>query len=217
MTHRGVTRLYLLVAVVMAMMTGSARAQQPGSDRIFVGASVFGEIKRFSGEPGEAVLDGNTVGLGLVVGTAIHPRWDLQLGVDMPRETSTSRERTVTLGKNSYTLQSITSNRTLSVGALVRLRGRRVGRVQFGYLGGISFIRLRRDAHTEPVGDVPSGLIPRPMSFIDYSAAPTLGFDARIILSEHFSLLPGIHATIVNFEPDTGILLWPRVGIRWRF
>jgi hypothetical protein len=217
MTYCGVTRLYLLVAAVLAMTTGSARAQQPGSDRIFVGASVFGEVKRFSGEPGEALLDGNTVGLGLVVGTAIHPRWDLQLGVDMPRETSTSRDRTVTLGKNSYTLQSVTSNRTLSVGALVRLRGRRVGRVQFGYLGGISFIRLRRDAHTEGAANVPSGLIPRPVSFIDYSAAPTLGFDARIILSEHFSLLPGIHATVVNFEPDTGILLWPRVGVRWRF
>ena len=144
MTYRSVTRLCLLVAAVSAMTTGSAHAQQPASDRIFVGASVFGEIKRFSGEPGEALLDGTTVGMGLVVGTAIHPRWDLQLGVDMPRETSTSRDRTVTLGKNSYTLRSITSNRTLSVGALVRLRGRRVGRVQFGYLGGISFIRLRR-------------------------------------------------------------------------
>jgi hypothetical protein len=199
------------------MTTGLARAQQPGSDRIFVGASLVGEIKRFSGEPGEALLDGNTIGAGLVIGTAIHPRWDLQLGVDMPGETSTSRNRTVTLGKNSYTLQSITTNRTLSVGALVRLRSRRIGRVQFGYLGGISFIRLRRDAHTEGAADVPSGLIPRPVSFIDYSAAPTLGFDARIVVSEHFSLLPGIHATVVNFEPDTGILLWPRIGVRWRF
>ena len=25
------------------------------------------------------------------------------------------------------------------------------------------------------------------------------------------------NATIVNFEPDSGILLWPRVGVRWRF
>ena len=217
MTGLKVTRLWLLVPAVLAMTAGSARAQQPSSDRIFIGASVFGEIKRFSGEPGEALLDGNAVGVGVVVGTAIHPRWDLQLGVDIPRETSTSRDRSVTLGKNSYVLQSITTNRTLSVGALVRLRGRRVGRVQFGYLGGISFIRLRRDAHTEASADTPSGLIPRPASFIDYSAAPTLGFDARISLSEHFSLLSGLHATVVNFEPDTGILLWPRVGVRWRF
>lgn len=216
MTRCDVSRLYLLVAAVLIATAGAARAQQP-ADRIFIGGSLIGEIKRFSGEPGEALLDGNTVGMGLVVGTALHPRWDLQLGVDIPRETSTSRARTVTLGKNSYTLQSVTANRTLSVGALVRLRGRRVGRVQFGYLGGISFIRLRRDAHTEAGEDVPSGLIPRPVSFIDYSAAPTLGFDARIILSEHFSLLPGIHATIVNFEPDSGILLWPRIGVRWRF
>jgi hypothetical protein len=217
MTRRDVTRLYLVVATLLLTAPGVARAQQPAADRIFVGASLFGEVKRFSGEPGEALLDGNTIGVGLVVGTAVHPRWDVQLGVDIPRETSTARERIVTLGKNSYTLQSITANRTLSVGALVRLRGRRLGRVQFGYLGGISFIRLRRDAHTEAGEDVPSGLIPRPVSFIDYSAAPTLGFDARIILSEHLSLLPGIHATIVNFEPDSGILLWPRVGVRWRF
>jgi hypothetical protein len=217
MIARDSVRLWLFVGVVLMTTIGSAQAQQPASDRIFVGASVFSEIKRFSGEPGEALLDGNAVGAGLVVGTAIHPRWDVQLGVDMPRETSTSRDRTVTLGKISYTLHSITNNRTLSVAALVRLRGRRVGRVQFGYLAGISFIRLRRDAFTTAPEGTPSGLIPRPVSFIDYSAAPTLGFDARIVLSEHFSLLPGLHATIVNFEPDTGILLWPRVGIRWRF
>ena len=217
MTRRDVTRLCVLVAAVLVTTPGAVRAQEPAADRFFVGASLVGEIKRFSGEPGEALLDGNTIGLGLVVGTAVHPRWDLQLGVDIPRETSTARERIVTLGKNSYTLQSITANRTLSVGALVRLRSRRIGRVQFGYLGGISFVRLRRDAHTDAGEDVPSGLIPRSVSFIDYSAAPTLGFDARIIVSEHLSVLPGIHATIVNFEPDSGILLWPRVGVRWRF
>src|ERR1043166_7818324 len=124
------TKLLHVVLLVAAFASPSyAQAQATAMDRVYVSGSVFGDIKRFSGDVDEPVLNGQGIGGGITVGTSLHPRWDLQLGVDVPTFTSTSREHNVTFQRDIITLQSVTENQTLSVSALVRFHGARERRV----------------------------------------------------------------------------------------
>jgi hypothetical protein len=78
-------------------------------------------------------------------------------------------------------------------------------------------VRLHRKFHSEAPDGTPPGLIPRPDERVDYSAAPTVGIDARIALSEHVSVIPGIHACVFRFADESGLLVRPRIGVRWAF
>jgi hypothetical protein len=209
--------LSLTAIALVAAAASPAQAQSAPTGRTYVSASVFADIKRFSGDPAEPLLDGETMGGGLTIGTGLAPRWDLQVGLDMPRFSATSRERSVTLGRTEFVLQSVTENRGASVAALLRFRGASRGRVQLGYLGGLTFVRLRRDVHTEAEEGTPAGIIPRPESSVDYAAAPMIGIDARIELGRHLALVPGVHATVVSVSETNGLLVRPRVAIRWEF
>ena len=211
---RPITALWL--AVWCLGVCGTAHAQS-GSGRTYVGASLIGDVKRFSGDLHEAVLNGETYGGAAVFGTSLYPRWDLQLSVDVPHFTATSRPRDVTMQRNIITLQSVTENQTLSVATLVRLHGVHRGRLHLGYLGGLSIVRLRRDFHTEAPPDTPSSLVPKPASSVAYAAGPTLGIDARIDLVSHLSLVPALHATVFSASDSSGILLRPRMSVRWTF
>lgn len=209
-------RLLCAVGAILAI-AGTARAQPVATESAYVTGGAFVEVKRFSGDPTEGILDGHAAGGALAVGTHIGSQWDLQLGLDVTGFSRSERPRTVTLQKQTYTLTSIAENQVLSVATLLRYRGAAHGRVRLGYLGGLSFIKLHRRFHSEAADGTPAGLIPRSEELVDYSAAPTVGLDARIALSQHLSLIPGIHACVFRFGSDSGLLVRPRIGLRWAF
>jgi hypothetical protein len=195
----------------------SARAQEPLRESAYVTGSVFADIKRFSGDPTEGTLDGNVAGVSFAIGTFVGSHWGLQLGVDATGFSRTERPRSVTFQKQTFTLNSVAENQVVSVATLLRFRASQHGRVRLGYLGGLSFVRLHRRFHTEAVTETPAGLIPRPDAQVDYSAAPTVGLDARIAVNRHLSIVPGIHACVFRLSDESGLLVRPRIGIRWAF
>jgi hypothetical protein len=217
--HQTFRRLLFGVSAValLAGLPHDAHAQSAATERTYVSASLLADIKRFSGDPTEPILDGESWGGGLAVGTALGPRWDLQVGIDLPRFSATSRDRSVTLQRTTFILQSVTENRGVSVATLLRFRAAARGRVQLGYLAGLSLVRLRRDFHTEAPDTTPAGLIPKPASTVDYSAAPTIGIDARIAIGDHFSFVPGVHATVFSVSDVNGLFVRPHVALRWTF
>jgi hypothetical protein len=200
----------------MLVLPCAARAQAV-PESAYVTGGVFADVKRFSGDPGESILDGNAAGGAIAVGTHIGSHWDLQLGLDMTGFSRTERPRVITLQKETFTLTSVVENQVISVATLLRYRATPHGRVRLGYLAGLSFIRLDRRFHTEAAEGTPNGLIPKPDEAVDYSAAPTVGLDARIAMTGHLSIVPGIHACVFRFGNDSGLLVRPRVGIRWAF
>lgn len=217
MAKRWHLRLFVCAAGAIVACVADARAQSPVSESAYFTGGAFVEVKRFSGDPTQAVLDGNSPGGALAIGTHIGEHWDLQVGLDVTGFSHTERVRTLTLQKASYTLTSVTENQVLSVATLLRYRGVAHGRWRLGYLGGLSFVRLDRRFRTSAAGGTPAGLIPRPDEAVDYSAAPTVGFDARFAVSKHLSLVPGIHACVFRFGNDGGFLVRPRIGLRWSF
>lgn len=204
-------------SAALAASAGSAEAQTPIAESAYVTGGTFLGVKRFSGDPTEGVLDGTASGGAIAVGTSIGTRWDLQIGLDVTGFSQRRRPREIMFQREIIELTSITENQVLSVATLLRFRSAPHGRVRLGYLGGLSFVRLHRKFHTEAPGGTPAGLIPRPDERVDYSAAPTVGIDARIALTEHVSVIPGIHACVFRFADESGLLVRPRIGVRWAF
>lgn len=217
------TRWHRLVFVLAALMCACPAAEVDAQqttvipERAYVTGGVFVGVKRFSGDPTDGALDGNATGGALAVGTFIGSRWDLQLGLDVGSFSETERSRTVTLQKETFTLTSVTENQLLSVATLLRFRASPHGRVRLGYLGGLSFIRLHRKYRTFADADTPAGLVPRPDERVDFSAAPTVGLDARIAVAHRLSIMPGIHACVFRFADESGFVVRPRIAVRWEF
>jgi hypothetical protein len=64
-------RLVTLVAVAAFAVAHSVAAQT----HIFIGGNAFAVIKRFSGDPTNAPLDGTALGGGLQIGAALSEHW----------------------------------------------------------------------------------------------------------------------------------------------
>ena len=190
---------------------------QSAHDGVYVSVSAFVDIKRFSGDPATNVLDGQAFGGGIALGTSLAPRWDLELGVDVPAVTTDLHPRSVTLRRSIFTLQSRTRNRPSSVTALIRFRGAQRGRVQIGYFGGLSLLRLHRQFDTEAPAGTPAALIPRPHESVDYGTAPAIGVDARVDVNAHLSIVPALYLSAFSLQDVSGVLVRPRVAIRWTF
>lgn len=210
-------RAGLAALVAVAAVAAPAAAQAPIVERAYATVGLFGDIKRFSGDPTDSTLDGQVAGGAVAIGTFIGSRWDLHLGLDVSGFSRTQHSRDITLRRERITLTSITENQALSVATLLRFRASSHGRVRLGYLGGVTFVRLHRKFHTTAPPGTPSALIPKPDERVDYSAAPTVGIDARIALTEHLSVVPGLHACVFRFSDDSGLLVRPRIGVRWAF
>ena len=206
-----------VIAAVLALSCPPAVAQTPIVESAYVTGGTFLGVKRFSGNPTEGILDGEATGGAVAVGTSIGSRWDLQVGLDVTGFSRTRRPRDVTFQRDTITLTSVAENQVLSVATLLRFRSAPHGRVRLGYLGGLSFVRLHRRFHTDAPQGTPASLIPRADERVDYSAAPTVGIDARIAMSEHLAIIPGIHACVFRFADESGLVVRPRIGIRWAF
>jgi len=216
--RRQVRRLWAAIAAVLLVACAeTAQAQNRISESAYVTGSIFVDIKRFSGDPTEGILDGEATGGAIAIGTHIGSRWDLQVGLDIGGFSETARPRTITIGKDTYTVTSIAENKVSSVTTLLRFRSAPHGPVRLGYLGGLSFVRLHRKFHSEAPEGTPAGLIPRPNEQVDYAAAPTVGIDARIAINDHLSVIPGLNACVFRFGDESGVLVRPRVGVRWAF
>lgn len=204
-----------VAAILLIAHSTFAAAQSRQTPYVSVG--VLGDFKWFSGDPTTNTLDGQGVGGSVAVGSSLGARWDVELGVDVPRFTSTSESTSVTVRRQIITLESRTKNRAMSVAALVRYRPLPRGRVQFGYLAGLSLVRLQRRFDTMAPEGTPASLIPRPQELIDYGAAPTIGIDAAMAVAGRLSLVAAVHATMFSLRDVSGVMLRPRVGVRWQF
>jgi len=204
------------VAIMMGMACAAA-AQSPPAEGPYVSVSAVADVKRFSGDPATNVLDGQAAGIAAAFGSSLGARWDLEVGFDAPRDSANSRPRVVTVRREVISLQSRTRNRALSVEALIRFRARRAGRVQIGYLCGLSFLRLHRHFDTLAPADTPESLVPRPTELLSYGMAPTVGVDAHLGVTDHLIVVPAVRVSAFNFDGVSGVLLRPRIGVGWVF
>jgi hypothetical protein len=221
-------QLVLAVAALLAC-TRPAFAQS----QVFVGGDMFADIKRFSGDPSIATLDGNAVGGGGRVGLLVAERWSISLAVDVGASTTTTRALPIgvlTSLSGSATpislFQSRTTNRLVATSALLGYHAPAGHRVRPAVFGGLTFMHVtRRFDTTYPLPLAPpspfpisSPLVIRPSEQVDNVPAATVGVEAAIELTSHFAAVPEVraHAFSVSNGPS-GFAIRPGLGVRWIF
>jgi len=115
----------------------------------------------------------------------------------------------------SYSLRSAQRHNTLST--TVWMNQELSQRVSLVYLAGMGFSRSTFESEARfdilpPELSIP-GLLPTLSKTVSYGVRPLAGFEARIDLTEHVELVPGVRLHGL----DNAWLVRPAVGLAWNF
>jgi hypothetical protein len=224
-------RLAALACAIVALGAAPslALAQSP-----YVGASLGSDVTRFDGvadvaSPGS----GEALSWAIKVGTPVASRFGVELEFSRPQEiTREDGSDVIPLAASglgaalasypnvilpSFNIRTSQRNTTIATTAWVRQQV--TPRFSMQYLGGVGFFRINRSYSYEfPKGiviptDIASAIFPRSNTSIEYGAGPLVGAEARVGMTEHAWLVPG-----VRFQGLTdGWVVRPFVGIAWEF
>jgi hypothetical protein len=229
---RFATRLTLLLALLVPM---PALAQGA-----YIGASVTGDVLRLSSQNIDTGADfsgsGEAIGFALRLGTPVGSIWGVEAELarsseirwqdDFSARPSTALTFTGTVDVYSvstvpaiysYSLKTRQRMTTFSTSAWVRQQVSQ--KVSLVYLGGLAFSRMAREAELSFVplpniifvGVARPVLAPQTTKSIDYGTHPVAGVEAKIALTEHVEIVPGIRLMGLG----SGWLVRPAVGIGW--
>jgi hypothetical protein len=223
--------LTALACVLAVVGAAPASAQSP-----YVGASIAADITRFDGVAGEASPgSGEAFSWAIKVGTPVVSRFGVELEFSRPQEISRQEstqpiplEAAIGVGSSigslpqfiipSFSVRTAQRNTTIATTAWVRQEV--TPRFSMQYHGGIAFVRTSREfsydfpiAEIGILGDIASSLFPRSNTTIDYSVGAIVGADARIGMTEHAWLVPGVR---LQGLPD-GWIVRPSIGVAWEF
>jgi hypothetical protein len=220
------------LAVVFSLAAVAARAQSP-----YVGGTIGADVSRISHSTspfassesgGDEVISGS-----LRVGTSLGQNWGVEFEFVRSGESRGQVPPQIysPLASASFTVAPAgLSSIALPVGGFqsevrqshydfdtVAWARQRAGKVEFVYLGGVAFSHQRVEiSQTFPT--VIRVLLPVPggsfrTTVIDYSVHPLVGAEARIGLTSHVRLIPGLRLQGVG----DGWLLRPYAGLGWFF
>lgn len=228
MTYRSrnvasVSHLLAGLFIVAPFLAAPALAQEP-----YVGVALVGNIVRSSGF-GDA--DGETLGWSLRAGTPIGERWGVDTEFVYPGavDSTTSIEpfltgaRFVSPSPGLLSLptlfQESRSSRHSTLSATGWVRQRAGDRTELMYHGGVVFALFERTLQVR-YPELPAfpGLPPIRLPNIDtstrsYGVGPLVGMDARVRMTDHLRLVPGVRLT--GF--DGLLIVRPAVGLHWVF
>jgi hypothetical protein len=117
----------------------------------------------------------------------------------------------------SYSLRTTQRHSTLST--ILWMNQELSPRVSLVYLAGMGFQRSTFESESRfdilplPPGISIPGILPASTKTVSYGVRPLAGLEARIELTEHVDLVPGLRLHGL----DNGWLLRPAVGLAWNF
>jgi hypothetical protein len=189
------------------------------------------------------LTDGEAIGFALRVGTPLGSRWGVELEFARPGEIETEFSGSIPLASGIDSLALLQTSRVVSPGVILpqifppilpyRLRSTQrystlstsawfnqslSSRVSLVYLAGMGFYRatLETDSRFEilaAISTVPAGFPSITTKTVNYGVRPVAGLEARIKLTEHADLVPGIRLHGL----ENAWLLRPAVGLAWNF
>jgi len=233
------TRTGLVLATVTFCTVGTVQAQTP-----YVGASAVADIARFGSYGVGDSAGGEGFGGAIRVGTAVSDRWGIDLEFTRPGEIEQENPFSILAGiQTVFTdlapglvplptgmpidlgrigasfpapFSSTTTYRYSTVTVMPYLRQSLGSRADIVYLGGLAFVRTG-SRMSFGGGIRPLGGIGFEQSFVTYSAAPAVGLDVRVAMTERLRLVPGLRVLVVDESGRSGWLTRPSVGLQWTF
>jgi hypothetical protein len=239
-----------VITAFAILATASAASAQSG---VYLSGATFADIRAFGSYDSNGTLfrttDNSATGIGgsLRVGTWLHPRFTIELGIDAASTTSVDTTGEIIIQifppppKSEFDLQS--STKYTSVAVVLGYHPPPVKRVRLGYLAGFAFVHERNladylDSPTASIGsDFSSSISFTGSSIGDILGRPTairftkaqrdtrqnsgalvLGFEAAVDVSTHLAIVPELRATTFSSVSGPGVfLIRPGIGVRWSF
>jgi hypothetical protein len=219
------------------MWTGTAFAQSA-----YVGAELIGDVLRSTHSESTLGLDvpsgGEAIGFALRVGTPLGSRWGIELQFARPGEIDTEFSGAIPLASSVEILTTlarapgaITATQLFPLPLPYRLRNSQrhstlattvwfnqslSPKISLVFLAGMGFYRATSESEARfeilPASTIPVVFPPITKS-VTYGVRPLAGFEARIKLTDHVDLVPGVRLHGL----ESAWLLRPAVGLAWNF
>ena len=221
--------------LVLTLFAAPAFAQSA-----YVGAAVGMDLARYNHVEVSGGEDfdpsGEAINFSLRLGTAIGQNWGVELGFTRPatieRENSFGYPIPL-LARNVAVLTAVAPDGGVSIPIFesrTRIERRNstvetVGwvaqpvstRVDLVYLGGVAFNRISEEVSFEFNRRIAGVIVPNSTRSVTYDLAPLAGLDARISLTDHVTLVPGLRLQGIGGTSGQGWLLRTSAGLIWQF
>ena len=232
--------LALATLTLIFCTVGTVQAQTP-----YVGASALADIARFGSVGIGDSTGGEAFGGAIRVGTAVTDRWGIDLEFTRPGEIEQENSFSYLAGAFETVLpglapgrvslpggmpidigrigtalsipfSSTTAYRYSTFTVMPYLRQSLGSRADIVYLGGLAFVRT--SSRISVGGGIRllagNGF---EQSFVTYGAAPAVGLDVRVSMTDHLRLVPGLRVLVVDERGRSGWLTRPSIGLQWIF
>jgi hypothetical protein len=232
----------VLAALLLILTVFTAPAFAQGA---YVGAAVGMDVSRYNSVEASGFSDitagGEVVAVSLRVGTEIRDNWGVELGFTYPSELERESSQGFPIpllaavnavagsatgaapvpggiGVTFPAFQASTriERRNTTLDALAWVARSAGDRLDVVFLGGVAFNRISEDISFQfarPIGLI----IPNRTRTISYDVGPLVGIEARIGLTDHVRLVPGVRLQSLGGNGREGWLLRPAVGLAWQF
>lgn len=205
----------------------------PASAQPYVAAALSADIARNGSSAGvESPGNGEAFSFSLRVGAPVTRWFGVELDFTRPSEIETDQSPDIRI-LSAYTVVSSldgltvpsapiagykihTARRASTITAGVWAKQEVSPRLSLAYLGGIAFARLDQTMTTTFDYPLPVlSIYPRAYEFtsVEYTQGPMAGIEARIALTDHAQLVPGLRLLSVG----GGWIMRPAVGLGWAF
>jgi hypothetical protein len=226
-----------LAVVLVTMWTGTTFAQSA-----YVGADLVGDVLRSTHSESSFGRDvssgGEAIGFALRVGTPLGSRWGVELAFTRPGEIETEFSGAIPLASSAdlaaaarvpgtltatqlfpsplpYRLRAAQRHSTLST--TVWFNQNLSSKISLVYLAGMGFYRNTYESESRfdilPAGIIAPIVLPSLTKSVTYGVRPLAGFEARVHLTDHLDLVPGVRLHGL----ESAWLLRPAVGLAWNF
>jgi len=201
----------------------------------YIAAAVGVDVTRFGRVEGfgiaDAQPDGEALAVSLRVGTSVGQRWGVEFGFTRPDKVATEVTQGFPIPLRGSSFPGITNavlgpdfrprveiarrNTTLDASGWI---AQSVGqRMELVYLAGVSFARVIEEVDYGFGSRGAVRFAPSSTRAVAYGVSPLVGMEARIALTDHVFLVPGLRLSGINAPTGDGWLFRATTGLGWRF
>lgn len=219
--------LPIALFVVLTLVAGPVFAQAP-----YVGAAVGLDVSRIDRVEAQGfsdvTSDGEAIAFSLRLGASVGQRWGVELGFTRPseieRESSLGFPRPLTavsapvpIPLPTFEARTTIERRNTTLDTVLWVSQRAGSRVDLVYLGGIAFSRIVENVGFQFTRRVVGIVVPNSTRTTTYDVGPVAGVEARIGLTDHVRLVPGLRLHGIGGSASDGWLLRTSAGLAWQF
>jgi hypothetical protein len=191
------TRLTAALLLAMSVFAAEAAFAQAA----FVEGGFVIDSRRFSGQPGDRVFDGNVATIMIGGGGFLTPLISASVELDLGAELATAQRVTITIAGRPEVVTTTYASRRRSVSALLGIHSPAQRTMRAGVYAGLAFTAFQQRIAADAPAIVLSAA-PPPTGFTHLAATPIIGVDLAAAISRHLAVVAVVRAQGLGFSGE---------------